>query len=202
MKKKKQVKKSIYRELFPVIGVIVLCFLIVILATTYAFFTYYRTQRSDNVVYTANFNILLDDNGQEGIRQVGAFPVYDEVGRKSEPYAFTLKNLGTVAANYKMRLVADEKAIQEDGCADNLLSDTSIKIQLIKDGTVVKEDLISNLQDYEIDSGYIGLEEGVNKSYQYELRLWLNSATGAEAMGRHYHGRIDVVLSDPTKASE
>ncbi len=174
---------------------------IILIATSYGFFSYQRSGRQENIMYTANLNIIVDDNGELGIRQEDSFPVYDEVGRKTEPYRFTLKNTGTVAANYVMKLVPDEEAIEEDNCGNNLLQEEAIKVQLIKDGEVVKEDYISNLNDYEIDSGFIGLVEGVNQSYDYELRLWIASTAGKEVMGRHYHGRVDVVIQDPANNS-
>lgn len=198
--KSRKKQKNIYRDFIPVISVFFFSFLLMALVTTYGFFTYYRTGQETNKVTTANFNIVLDDNGDPGINDPRAFPVYDEVGRKTDPYSFSLKNLGTVPANYVLKLVPDENAILEDNCADNLLADKSIKMQLIKNGVVTKELLLSELTDYVIDTGYIGLEDGINKTHTYELRLWIASEAGAEVMGRHYHGRVDVILSDPANA--
>ncbi len=197
-----QNEKDNKKDLYFLILVIVICSLIVILTTSFAFFSYKRTSQEENTVRTGDFNILVDDHGNEGINQRGVFPVYDEVGRNTEPYSFTLTNLGTVPANYRVKLVPDEKAIEENQSSGKLLQDESIKVQLIKDGKVVKEDLISNLKDYELDKGYIGLEEGVNKTYNYELRLWIDSQAGAEVMGREYYGRIDVELIDPLNDKE
>ena len=148
---------------------------------------------------TANLNIVIDDNGNLGINQQNSFPAYDEVGRQNDPYKFTLKNIGSVAANYQLKLVPDNKAIEEDGCQENLLEEKSVKFQLIKDGVVLKEDTIASLTDYVIDAGFIGLVEGVN-AYDYELRLWISSEAGKEVMGRHYHGRIDVEIIDPANS--
>lgn len=192
-------KRSLLKEFAPTICLIFLCCLIMIATTAYAIFTYQRSGREKNTITTANLNVLLDDHGNPGIKQVGAFPVYDEVGRKTDPYPFTIKNLGTIAVNYKLKLVPDEKAINEDGCSNNLLPDESLKIQLIKDKEVILEDLISNLDEYEIDSGFLGLEEGINKFYSYELRIWIHSESGAEIMNRHYHGRVDIEIIDSSK---
>ena len=95
-------------------------------------------------------------------------------------------------------LVPDTKAIEEDGCEDNLLADESVMFQLIKDGVVIIEDTIASIKGnrYTMDQGFIGLTEEVN-SYDYELRLWIKSTAGAEVMGRHYHGRADVEIIDP-----
>lgn len=188
---------------FKWIALLLLLFAIIFSLTfvlTYGFFTYSRTGTETNKVTTASFNILIDDDGDLGINQTNSFPVYDEVGRGYDPYSFSLKNLGSIEANYVLRLVPDEEAIREDGCGSKILADESIKVQLIKDGTVVKESLLSDLDNYELDSGFIGLEESVNKMYSYELRLWIDSNAGAEVMGKHYHGRIEVELSDPANS--
>lgn len=192
-------KSNFLKEFLPTICMILLCLFIMVGTLTYALFSYQRSGKEKNTIKTANLNILIDDYGNPGIKQVGAFPVYDEVGRKSDPYPFMIKNLGSLAVNYKVKLVPDQKAIEEDGCQDNLLPNSTIKVQLIKDGKVIKEDLISNLEEYEIDRGFLGLEEGVNKYYSYELRLWLDHNSGSEVMGRHYHGRIDVEIIDSKK---
>ena len=175
---------------------ILLSIIIIILSVSFGFFTYARSGRQQSSIYTANLNIVVNDEESLGISDTNSFPVYDEVGRETDPYEFTLENLGSVAANYVMKLVPDTEAISKDLCSDNLLADESLKIQLIKDGVVVKESRISELDDYVIDSGFIGLVDGVN-SYSYELRMWIASDAGKEIMGRHYHGKIQVEVIDP-----
>lgn len=172
---------------------------IIALSVSFGFFTYSRSGKKQNSVYTANLNIVVNDKDSLGISQDNSFPVYDEVGKNTDPYEFTLENLGSVAANYVMKLVSDEKAVSEDMCSDNLLSEQSIKIQLLKDDVVIKESRISELENHVIDSGFIGLAEGVNK-YSYKLRLWIASDAGKEVMGRHYHGKIQVEVVDPNNS--
>lgn len=186
-------------QTFILVITIMLIAIVILLASSYGFFTYQRSGKNPNVLYTADLSIVLDETASLGINHQNAFPVYDEVGRTTEPYKFTLKNLGAVEANYKIRLLADVEAQYEDGCSNNLLADESIKFQLIKDGVAIKEDLLSNLEDYVIDVGFIGTAEN-NKSYDYELRLWISSEAGKEVMGRHYHGKIEVEVIDPANA--
>lgn len=181
-----------------IISIILILFslIIIVLSVSFGFFTYARSGKQQSSIFTANLNIIVNDEESLGINDTNSFPVYDEVGRKTDPYEFTLENLGSVAANYVMKLVPDTEAISKDLCSDNLLADESLKIQLIKDGVVVKESRISELDDYVIDSGFIGLVDGV-KSYSYELRMWIASDAGKEIMGRHYHGKIQVEVIDP-----
>jgi len=186
---------------FTSLIIVMLALTIVFIVSSYAFFTYERSGSKQNVMYGANLNIVVDDNDDLGINEKNAFPVYDEVGRQNDPYSFTLKNLGNVAANYRLMLVPDTDAIEEDGCEDNLLDEASIMFQLIKDGTVIVEDTIKSISGnkYTMDEGFIGLTDEVN-SYDYELRLWIKSTAGAEVMGRHYHGRVDVEIIDPANS--
>jgi len=191
-----KVKKDINVSKIVSIVSIVLSMAVIALSVSFGFFTYSRTGTKENIVYTANLNILVNDEESLGINEKNAFPVYDEVGRKTDPYEFKLENLGSVAANYVMRLVPDSEAIDNDLCRDNLIAEKSLKVQLVKGGTVIKEARISELDDYIIDSGFIGLVDGVN-SYDYELRIWITSDTGKEVMGKHYHGKIQVDIVDP-----
>lgn len=195
---KEPIEKEVNQP-FSSLIIIMIVAIIILLTSSYGFFTYQRSGKTPNVLYTADLSIILDESASLGINQQNAFPVYDEVGRTTDPYKFTLKNLGAVEANYKIKLVADVEAQYEDGCSDNLLADESVKFQLIKDGSVVKEDLLSNLEDYVIDVGFIGTADN-NKSYDYELRLWITSEAGKEVMGRHYHGKIEVEVIDPANS--
>jgi len=199
MKENKSNKRKAPNRQYISLIVMLLMMTVVLFASSYSFFQYQRSGKKQNIMQTANLNIVIDDNGNLGINQQNSFPAYDEVGRQNDPYKFTLKNIGSVAANYQLKLVPDNKAIEEDGCQENLLEEKSVKFQLIKDGVVLKEDTIASLTDYVIDAGFIGLVEGVN-AYDYELRLWISSEAGKEVMGRHYHGRIDVEIIDPANS--
>ena len=165
-----------------------------ILANSFGFFEYIRKGINPNTIKinsaTANVVVEIDDNSSLNISKGNAFPVSDEVGRSFTPYVFTVKNLGTFA-NYKLRIINDEDAINEDGCSANLLDDVSVRYQLIKNGSIVSENLLSNLKDRVIDSGV--LDDKTN--YEYELRLWIDSAAGIEVMNKHFHGKIEVVIN-------
>lgn len=198
-KKVEEKNKKINTATIISIVMVLLSIIIIVLSVSFGFFTYTRKGKQQSTVYTANLNIVVNDQESLGIDEDNAFPIYDEVGRKTDPYEFTLENLGSVAANYVMRLVPDTKAIKEDLCEDNLIAEGSLKIQLIKDDVVIKEARISELDDYIIDSGFIGLAEEV-RSYSYKLRVWITSDTGKEVMGRHYHGKIQVDVIDPNNS--
>ena len=175
-------------------GLTVIVFVVsLIMANSFGFFEYIRKGINPNRITinsaTANVVVEIDDNSSLNISRGNAYPVSDEVGRKFNPYIFTIKNLGT-SANYKLRIINDTDAINEDGCSDDLLDDVSVRYQLIKDESIVSENILSNLTDRVIETGV--LKSRTN--YNYELRIWIDSAAGIEVMNKHFHGKIEVVI--------
>ena len=182
--------KMKYVYLFLTVVVLVVSF---IMANSFGFFEYIRKGINPNTIKinsaTANVVVEIDDNSSLSISRGNAYPVSDEVGRTLNPYVFTVKNLGT-SANYKLRIINDEDAINKDGCSSNLLDDVSVRYQLIKDGSIVSENLLSKLNDRVIESGSFDAKA----DYEYELRLWIDSQAGIEVMTKHFHGKIEVVI--------
>jgi len=160
-----------------------------IMANSFGFFEYIRKGINPNTIKTANVIVEVDDNSSLSISRGNAFPVSDEVGRQLNPYVFTLKNLGG-KTSFKLKVINDTDAINKDGCNDALLSDGSVRYQLIKDGSIVSENLLSNLNDRVLETGVLSS----NTNYEYELRLWIDSAAGIEVMNKHFHGKIEVVV--------
>lgn len=182
--------KMKYVYLFLTVVVLVVS---LIMANSFGFFEYVKKGINPNriTINSENASVVveIDDNSSLSISSGNAFPVSDEVGRTLSPYVFTVKNL-KARANFKLRIVNDEDAINEDGCSENLLDDASVRYQLIKDGSIVSENLLSNLTNRVIESG--SLDDKTD--YTYELRLWIDSAAGIEVMNKHFHGKIEVVI--------
>ena len=112
MKENKSNKRKDPNRQYISLIVMLLMMTVVLFASSYSFFQYQRSGKKQNIMQTANLNIVIDDNGNLGINQQNSFPAYDEVVRKNDPYKFTLKNIGSVAANYQLKLVPDNKAIE------------------------------------------------------------------------------------------
>lgn len=192
--------KDKIRYVYLVLTVIVLVISLV-MANSFGFFEYVKKGINPNRIKinfptrirtksaTANVVVEIDDNSALNISNGNAFPVSDEVGRSFTPYIFTIKNLGP-SANYKLKIINDIDAINEEGCNDNLLNDVSVRYQLIKEGSIVSENLLSNLNNRVIESGVLDDKT----DYNYELRLWIDSAAGIEVMNKHFHGKIEVVI--------
>lgn len=160
-----------------------------VMANSFGFFEYVRKGINPNTIKTAKVIVELDDNSSLSISSGNAYPLSDEVGRTLSPYIFTVNNIN-VRARFKLKIINDTAAIAEDGCGDNLLSDASIRYQLIRDGSIISENVLSNLTDRVIDSGYYAEKT----DYQYELRIWIDSKAGIEVMNKHFHGKIEVVI--------
>lgn len=166
-----------------------------VMANSFGFFEYIRKGINPNRITintgTSDVVVEVDDNSSLSISRSNAYPVSDEVGRQLNPYVFTLRNLKE-KKNFKLRIINDTTAINEDGCSDNLLADVSVRYQLIKDGSIVSENLLSNLTDRVIESG----ELEAKTDYSYELRIWIDSQAGIEVMNKHFHGKIEVIISE------
>ena len=186
--------KNKIRYIYLSLTVIVLV-VSLIMANSFGFFEYIRKGINPNRIIigskTSNVVVEVDDNSSLSISRGNAYPVTDEVGRQLNPYVFTLKNLGS-RANFQLRVINDTDAINEDGCSDNLLSDVSVRYQLIKDGNIVSENLLSNLTNRVIETDVLEKQT----DYNYELRLWIDSQSGIEVMNKHFHGKIEVVISE------
>lgn len=158
-------------------------------ANAYGFFEYLKMGRNRNTVKTAGIVVELDDNSSLEISEDNAYPLSDETGRSLKPYVFTLKNMGPLTS-YNVKIINDDDKINEDGCGNNLLSNVSLRYQLIRDGNIVSEKLLSNTTDNIIDTGAIANKEET----VYELRIWIDKDAGIEIMNKHFHGKIQVEI--------
>ena len=148
-----------------------------------AIFQYNRTGEEPNEVTTGTLILTLDDSMGSGINVENAMPTSDEVGKTSTPYEFTLENVGTLTSNYRIRVVNDEEAIQEDGCSSNLLDYSQIRYLFTSNGSDGAIQYLSDLNNGQLE-----------KRIEYSLRLWLDSSitNPNEVNGKHLHVKIMV----------
>lgn len=180
--------KKNMKYLFLILAVVILV-LFMILSNTFGFYEYLKIGGNRNTIKSSNIVLEINDKTSLTISNENSYPVSDEVGRTFVPYEFTVNNTGG-KANYKVRLIHDEKAIENDGCSDNLIPDERIRFQLVKDGSIVKEDLLSNLNDYVMEESDIASSTSID----YELRVWIDKEAGIEVMNKHFHGKIEIVV--------
>ena len=133
--------------------IIIIASLCVILGVSLAIFQYNRTGEEPNEVTTGTLILTLDDSMGSGINVENAMPTSDEVGKTSTPYEFTLENVGTLTSNYRIRVVNDEEAIQEDGCSSNLLDYSQIRYLFTSNGSDGAIQYLSDLNNGQLEIG-------------------------------------------------
>ena len=169
--------------------VLLLLLLLTTIGITYAIFQFQKSGTKQQTFKTGTLILTLNETS-EGISVQNAVPQSDEVGSVSTPYTFTIQNTGTLSAQYRVKLIDDMDLIQQDGDTNRLLGHNKIKYQLVKNEVTGTTALLSTLDE----SGMI-LDFGVlapEAKNTYQLRLWVDSASGNEVVGKHYHGKVVI----------
>lgn len=176
---------SLSRENKIVISLIILLFFICIMVGSYAIFVTTMEGKKLNQISTGTLTLELEEANQ--INLISAVPVSDEKGRLTDPYNFTLKNLGSVKVKYQITVINDDVGYEKDGCVNNKLSWGNIKYQLIKNGVSSDAKILTT------DNGVIDVGDILPKTEnKYSLRFWIDSDSTNEIMGRHFHGKIKI----------
>ena len=155
------------------IGVVVL--ILAVIGISYALWYLVLAQDGSNDIITDCFNLTLSENNNISLQN--AFPLYDEDGKKLDPYTFTIKNNCASYTNYEVHLeIADTSTLNEQ----------YLKI-MVDDNNPV---LISSLEATEpteknVKSSYI-ITRGIsrqNEEKTYNLRVWLDENVTTETEG-------------------
>ena len=134
---------------------------------------------------TLNVNFNNNDSGMGNtINLNGAYPETDNEGLKEDPYSFKITNSGNIDAGYKIKIVDDTDMIAEDGCGNNLLDKSNLRVSIDGKEAFNLSDTATN--DYIVETGYLS----AGRSKEYSVRMWLSDQSGNEVLGRHYHGKI------------
>jgi len=162
--------------------------LVLIGGGTYAWLTLSLKGTKMNVLKAGNLSLVLDDINSIGIDQEKAVPTLDAVGETFDPYHFTLENLSEIVSNYTIYL---DDVDLEDG--EVRMEDKYLRYSLVKDKEK-RKDALSTLGENPnrvLDSGTI---EG-GKKITYDLRLWMDIASGNEAMNKVFRSKIRIVAT-------
>lgn len=177
-------KNLVHQIQFTIISVFIT--MVVGLLSTYAIFTAVHKSKGKNIINVGTLRINYDKNNLNKLTLKNTHPKSDSDGLKQKPYKFTIYNDGSLDANYSIRVVDDYVAIAEDGCNNNMLNNSYIKLSL------------NNSYPYILgflkDNNYT-LEEGVIKSgelKEYNVKLWVSKQIGKNITNKHYHGKIVV----------
>lgn len=177
-----------------ILSVIVL--VIMISMASFAFFNYYKEGNEISNLSTGYLDIDLDESRTLTINNENVVPMYDSEGVNLTPYEFTLTNTGTGPIDYTITIINDQEKINSDGCSNNLLGHDFIRVQLVKDNVEENLDFLNIIENnLYSDTMYPG------ESSTFDLRLWIYSEAGTEIMGKHYHGKLSIKMSQHTEKS-
>jgi len=171
-----------------IIFLVVIASLLIFLGVTFAAFNYEKLGTNPNVFQTGTLILTFDESKGDAITVNKAVPVSDAVGESTDPYTFTLENTGTLNADYRLKIIYNETAMEEDNCTNKQLEFSKVKYNLVKNETIQDSKLLSSVSEQIIDSGTLKPNE-VN---EYELRLWVDQDAGVEINGKHFHVVVRV----------
>lgn len=167
-------------------GLLIICGVVFLFAISYAIFTYTGYGKQENKLSTGTLILTLNESTSEGITLADTVPVTDEEGLTFPAYTFSVQNTGTLKSNFQVSLVDDMEKYTDHGCLSQKMDQRYIKYSFERsDGTIMG---ILNTTNGVLDTGV--LAPGETKSYT--LRLWIDSETGNEVMGTHFHGKIQI----------
>ena len=177
----KMAKRQLLVTLFSILGVTIIS-----LGSAYAVFTSVSKSADYNVIKVGTLNIDFGEDSSNTIDLSGGYPMSDEEGLKLKPYTFTIKNTGTLTADYEVFIQDDQDMISKDNCTNNQLNKDYIRYKL-DTGTPANLSSIAG-SNYKIASG--SLEP--NGSVTYTLYVWIREGVGNDVLSKHYHGKIVV----------
>lgn len=151
----------------------------------YTFFININSSFNNNSSNTNNEQVIFEDNSKK-IVQDNASITNDSDVSSITPYKFEVKN---TASNENKYIVYIEDVLPgsvNDGCTEEtFLSRDMLKYQLIMNDEIIKEEVLSNVQDNILDSRSIAS----NTTNNYELRIYIHSES-EDFHNKHYHYKI------------
>ena len=119
-------KRQLLVTLFSILGVTIIS-----LGSAYAVFTSVSKSADYNVIKVGTLNIDFGEDSSNTYQPIsGQYPMTDEEGVTLAPYAFTITNTGSIAADYEVFIQDDQDMInnEEENCANSQLNKDYIKI--------------------------------------------------------------------------
>ena len=170
----------------------------------------------ENIVSVGCFDIEFTEQ-TSSIALNNTYPVSDAKGLSSTPYTFTITNKCTVDASYDVTLNTLTTNTMKKGWLKYALQksseakpSTGINLGTITNYNTATEELqVPNLDEsIIIKSGTLkgrsSAETDDGESVTYNLYLWMDEATGNEAMNTRFEGSINVLTAatkvEPTAA--
>ena len=180
-----------YNRKKEIIKSCVYTFFILALAVVSTYYIYYKFQNVRNLDITSeSLDVTYHEASGDKVGIYKVTPVTDSVGLSSKSYNVSIKNNLTEKVSYSIKIVDDLEKIVEDGCEDNLIpkSDIRVSVKVNKgDNEIYTLDEIEKgiLIDDEIDA----LE-----NLDISVRLWIKQDSSVPNGSKmHYHGILQVI---------
>ena len=190
--KKKKVE-PLFKHQMLITGILVFAIVVSVFGGSYALFSDTDSGDEYNVVTAGNMVLSYVDLSEEGntLTLNNPYPVSDSIGSGGSSYRFSVENTGDIKTNYKVVITDDTDVIESDGCSNNLVDKSYIRYRLNSGDVGNFKDLYSA-----DDEGYVIYSGSLNKgdSEIHEIRLWLKEASPNTVLGKHYHGKVNVIL--------
>ena len=183
-------KKKLFKHQLLITAISVFGVVLAMVGSSFAFFA--STSKADeyNVLKAGDFELSYVDTG-DGYGDVlslnGSYPISDAEGKNTNPYRFNITNTGTIAADFKIKLLYDEAIVQEDGCQDKLLLQQYVKYQFDNNEPVLLSS--KELSDYTIYQVY---NMAPGNSEIHEIRIWIDESAPNSVLAKHFHGKLVV----------
>ena len=194
MKKLKEMNKK--TRIILGIGIL----LVVILATTFAYYQLVYNQAGDGIGGTVRcFDINF--KGSDAINIPAALPITDEEGLKTDPYIFTITNTCDMEVGFQVNLEVLASSTMDLNFIKYNIAQASAPLGSAPEGTST----IANSNSKSMATGQL---LNRNESVTYNLRLWMDaSAAPAEdyydlVKGKTFAARVSVVSTAIRGGSE
>ena len=152
------------------------------IGTTFAMFTVSSKSAEYNVVKTGTLTIDFSSSSST-IGLNNALPMSDSSGLAQTGNTFTIRNTGTLPANYTVSLSDDKDMITQDNCSSKQLDKSYIKYSI--------DNITAKLLSDSTESLITGtLNAGASKTFT--LKLWISDSSPNTVLNKHYHGKIVV----------
>ena len=116
-----------------IIGILIILLLLII-GLSYAWLMTTIQGKKDISILVNTIDLELDESASEGIQLTNAIPTYDDEGKVSSPYKFSLVNKSDIDLYYSLSLIDDEELIDScqttDGSPCELLNTKDIRYEV------------------------------------------------------------------------
>ena len=179
------------KVLIPLIAVIT----ILVVGVTYAWLTQVLNGTQVNRIKAGVLELTLDDNASNGIDLEYAVPQSDEQGLNNTAYTFTVRNTGSINAEYKLYL--EDEEIEGEKIDDSKIKYSISRNNSIRDSKLLSASIVEEKRQIEntIIAG--------GSTNEYSLKLWIDQeATKEEVANKIFKAKIKLEAIQTEKIPE